>query len=232
VAEDLAGRRPLAVTVAESSVEGQVDFVRAAAGLGARWVILQPPPVRGVPEAELVRFFGAVADRAEVPVALQIAPEYLGIGMTAAGLCTLARAHPNVRILKLEASPVAIARLREATEGVFDLFNGQAGIGLTEGFRAGAVGFIPGVETIDVTARIFDHMAAGRDEEADRLYAEVLPLLVFLMESIDTFLVYGKVVLGRRLGLAETAARPPASPATAFGLALAARYADRLGPLG
>jgi 4-hydroxy-tetrahydrodipicolinate synthase len=231
VAEDLGGRRPLAVTVAEASIDGQVEFVRAAAGLGASWILLQPPPVRGVPEGELVRFFGAVADKATLPIGLQIAPEYLGIGMSVDGLRALARAHPNVKILKVEASAVTIARLKEATEGAFDLFNGRAGIEMTESLRAGAVGIIPGAESVDVLARIFDEMAAGRDGEADRLYADILPMLVFLMESIDTFLVYGKPLLGRRLGLSETAARPPASPASPFGLELSQRYADRLGPL-
>lgn len=231
VAEDLAGRRPLAVTVAEASIPGQVDFVRAAEGLGAGWVLLQPPPVRGVPESELVRFFGAVADKVSIPVGLQIAPEYLGIGMSAEGMRALARAHPNVKILKVEASAVTIARLIEVTEGAFDLFNGRAGIDMIETVRAGGVGIIPGAESVDVLVRIFDHLAAGRDEEAERLYADILPMLVFLMETIDTFLVYGKPLLGRRLGLSETAPRPPASPASAFGLTLAQRFADRLGPL-
>src|SRR5947209_6893634 len=81
-AEDIAGKAPLSVTVAEASVDGQVEFVRAAKGVGASWVILQPPRVLNVPEIELIRFFGAVAERAEVPVGIQNAPEYLGIGIT------------------------------------------------------------------------------------------------------------------------------------------------------
>ena len=61
-AEDLDGRLPLAVTISEPNVAGQVAFVRAAAEAGADWAILQPPPVRNMPEAEYIRFFGAVAD--------------------------------------------------------------------------------------------------------------------------------------------------------------------------
>ena len=47
-AEAVAKRLPLAVTVAEPSVHGQVAFVRAARDAGADWVILQPPPVAGL----------------------------------------------------------------------------------------------------------------------------------------------------------------------------------------
>ena len=79
VAEDLGGRLPLAVTVSEPNVAGQVAFLRAAAAVGADWAILQPPPVRGMPEAEYIRFFGAVADGSELPIAIQNAPQYIGI---------------------------------------------------------------------------------------------------------------------------------------------------------
>jgi 4-hydroxy-tetrahydrodipicolinate synthase len=232
VAEDVAGRLPLSVTVAEASIDGQIEFARAAADLGARWVVLQPPPVRGVPEAELARFFAAVAEKSPLPVGLQIAPEYLGVGFSAEGLRHLGRSHPNIKILKLEMSAVGLARLREITEGTYDIFNGRAGIEMTDCLRAGAVGIIPGAESADVLARIYEHMVGGNEAEADRLYSGLLPMLVFLMESIDTFLVHGKRVLAHRLESDCTATRPPAAPATAFGLSLARRFADRLGPLG
>ena len=51
------------------------------------------------------------------------------------------------------------------------------------------------------------------------------------MESMDTFLVYGKPVLGHRLGITEIQPRIPSTPASAFGLAMAKRYADALGKL-
>lgn len=234
VAEDLAGRLPLAVTVAEPNVEGQVEFTGAAADLGAGWVILQPPPVKGVPETEFLRFFGAVAERSPVPVAIQIAPEYLGVDLSHAGLRSLNRNHPNVALLKVEASAVAIHRLLEETDGAFDVFNGRAGVEITDALRAGCVGVIPGAECVDVLVRIFDTLRKGTAEgeaEAERLYHDVAPLLVFLEESIDTLLVYGKLLLARRLGLDNGAVRPPSTPPTSFGVAIVDRHADRLGTL-
>ena len=62
-AEDLRGRLPLAVTVNEMNVTGQVEIVRLAAEVKADWVILQPPPVKNVSEGELVSFLGAVAEK-------------------------------------------------------------------------------------------------------------------------------------------------------------------------
>ena len=108
VAEDMAGI-PLAVTVAETSVPGQIDFVKAAAAVGANWAILQPPLVKHVPESELMRFFGAIADASPIPIGIQNAPEYLGIGLSHAGILALHRRHPNVAIVKLEATALSIA---------------------------------------------------------------------------------------------------------------------------
>lgn len=234
VIEDVGGAAPVAVTVAENSVLGQVDFVREAGRLGAGWVILQPPPSKGVPELELIRFFGAVAEKSPIPVGIQNAPEYLGYGLSNAGLKTLNKQHPNVLIAKLEAPAIALRRLIEEVDGAIDVFNGRAGIELIDGMRGGAVGFIPGGESFDILTGIFNDFAAGTPERqaaAEKAYAEILPLLVALMESIDTFLVYGKAVLGRRLGISETASRAPASPPTPFGLELVLRYAARCGTL-
>jgi len=234
VAEDIGGQVPLTVTVAETSVGGQIEFVKAAAAVGAKWAILQPPLVKHVPESELIRFFGAVADGSPIPIAIQNAPEYLGIGLSNAGVKTLHRAHPNFSIIKLEATAISIASLLNDVEGELDVFNGRDGIEMLDSMRAGAVGIIPGGEAFDVLARAFDHMASGTEAgiaEAERLYATVLPLLILLMESMDTFLVYGKPVLGHRLGIAETKPRLPSTPPSAFGLATAKRYAEMLGKL-
>ena len=230
-AEDVGQRLPLAVTIAESSVAGQAAFVRAAASAGADWVILQPPPVRNLPEVEYIRFFGAVAEHAQLPVAIQNAPEYIGIGVSNAGLATLHRNHPNVVAVKAECAALGVARLIEETEGVFRVFNGRGGLELTDNLRAGCAGMIPGVESADVQAAIYDLMYRGRREDEERAgdsYRDLLPLLVFLMQSLDTLLCYGKRLAARRLGLENVHDRSPALRPTPLGLANLDRHAARL----
>ena len=71
---------------------------------------------------------------------------------------------------------------------------------------------IPGFETSDVQARIFDLMGSdGKEDEerADALYADLLPLLVFLMQSLDTLMCYGKRLAARRLGLGACTTAAP-----------------------
>lgn len=232
VAEDLRGRLPLSVTISENTMAGQVEMARAAAAAGAAWVVLQPPPVRGAPEAELLRFYGAVADKVALPVGIQNAPEYIGMGVSNRGFAELNRQHPNVAILKAEGPAATyIAPLVAETGGVFRLFNGRNGIDLTDSLRAGCHGIIPGVETADVQARLYELMQQKNEAQADAEFATLLPLLSFLMQSIDHLLCYGKRLAARRLGLGTVHDRTPAQQPTPFALRVMHHWSAALPPL-
>ncbi len=231
VAESLKGRLALAVTIAEPSVEGQISFGRAAAQCGAQWLVLQPPPVPGLGEDELLRFFGAVADGVTLPVAIQNAPQFLGTGLSKRALAALRRNHPNVSLLKAEGPPTYLERLIDETEGAFRVFNGRAGMELTESLRVGCDGLIPGAETADLQAAIFDLMRADDEVEAELCFQSLLPLLVFLMESIPHLLCYGKRLAARRMALGEVFDRAPAQAPTEYGLDLLDRLSVNLGSM-
>jgi 4-hydroxy-tetrahydrodipicolinate synthase len=231
-AEAVNRRVPLAVTVAEPSVHGQAEFIHAAQDAGADWFILQPPAAAaGLGEAELLRFYGSVAERVDAPIALQNAAQYLGVQLSNASLKILTRNHANVCLLKGEAPAHVIQRLIEDTEGAYRVFNGRGGLELPDNLRGGCVGMIPAPECFEVQVRIYDLMRAGNEAEAERLYREILPLITFLMSSIDTFLCYGKRLTARRLGIAEVHDRAPCQHPTPFGLAMLERLAGGLGPL-
>ena len=231
VAEQNAGRVPLSVTIAESNVTGQTEAVKHAAEAGAGWVVLQPPPVKGASEAELIRFYGAVADSSPVPVGIQNAPEYIGIGMSDQGFATLNNNHPNVSIIKAEGPALYIDGLAKTTKGAFKLLNGRNGMEHVDSLRAGCSGMIPGVETVDIHVAIYEAYMSGDEREADHIFAANLPLINFLMTSIDHLLCYGKRLAARRLGLAEPNDRAPAQQPTDFGLEILDRWSKEMGSL-
>ena len=111
VAHDLRGRLPFAVTVADGNVADMILSAQFAEMAGAAWLILQPPrpPITG---AQLIRFFADVARAVSIPVAIQNAPEFLGIGMTPAELLALHEVQPNICVVKAESTAVGVARTR------------------------------------------------------------------------------------------------------------------------
>jgi 4-hydroxy-tetrahydrodipicolinate synthase len=231
VAVDLGGRLPLAVTVFGNSVEEQVGFARYARRLGASWVILQPPRIPDAGDKELVPFFAAVMAQLDMTVAVQNAPEYIGIGLSDDGVARLAQSQPNFTVLKGEGSVLHIRQVIERTEGKLAVFNGRAGLELIDNLRAGCAGMIPGVDMVDRQARIFDLMRAGDEAEAEALYREILPAIVFVMQSVEHLVCYGKRLAAARLGLDPVHDRAPSLAPTTFGLQCVRRYANGLGLL-
>lgn len=235
VGEMIARRVPYAVTVGEPSIAGQIAFSRAAQAAGADWVILQPPSIKGFPEAELVRFFGTVADALDIPVAVQNNPVNLDVSLSVAGLVSLARQHPNITLLKGEGFSVDIARAIDETGGHFDVFGGHGGKEFPALMRSGGAGLIPAPDCLAVQVRMYELMRENTPAawvEAERLHREILPLIVFMTHAVPSLLTYGKMLFARKLGLMEPLAqRSPALPPTAFGIAETIRFAEHVAGL-
>lgn len=230
LAEDVGGRLPIAITVFGATPAEQIAYVKVAADLGAAWVILQPPQGNPIDEPDLISFFGEVMDASPIPVAIQNAPQYLGVGLSDDGLHTLCRNHANFKLLKGEAPSLQIADTIQAVDGALAVFNGRGGLEITDNLRAGCAGLIPAPECADIQVRIYQLMQAGDEAEAERQYEKILPLITFLMQSVDQFLCYGKRLTARRLGLGEVFDREPCQRPTELGLAILERYGRDLGP--
>ncbi|HWA20465.1 MAG TPA: dihydrodipicolinate synthase family protein [Devosia sp.] len=227
---DVAGRKPVAVTLADGNATDMIESARFARDVGASWLILQPPRPPAS-SADLLAFFGAAADSVDCPVGIQNAPEFLGIGLSAADLAELNRRHKNVVLVKAETTAVGVGRVVDELNGKIRVFNGRAGLELTDNYRAGVDGMIPGIETIDLQVAIERAMRAGKEDEAENLYRLLLPTVCFIMQTLSHFLVYGKLVAALRLGIAPSATRAPSDIATPLGESWARRFAADLGPL-
>ena len=228
VAEDVAGRVPTYFTIFGNSVAEQIAQVRHAESVKAAYVILQPPSAGSYAGAEYIRFFGRVSDATALPVAIQNAPAYMGRGLTGEEIRDLVKQHPNVKLLKGEGPVVDIKNVIEITQGRLPVFNGRGGLELTDNFRAGCAGMILVPPTLDRSVAIWRMLEAGQDDTAERTYADVLPSIVFIMQSIENLVCYGKRIYGARAGI-EIFDRAPALRPTAHGLDMVRRHAARLG---
>src|SRR5882672_554047 len=229
VTQDVGGAVPIAVTVSEPQAQAQAEFANGAKGQGARWLILQPPPERGMPESWYADFFAAVMERVQLPCAIQNAPEYFGVGLGPESIAALHDRCPNFILVKGEGPVLAVRSVIEAVRGGLAVFNGRGGLELPDNLRAGCAGMIPAADTFDYQVRIFELMrrATERDERAaQEIYQRILPAIVFTLQSLDTLICYGKRIAALRLGLSDVHDRAPSLAPTEFGMDCARRYAD------
>lgn len=233
--EDSGGGLPLAVTISGATIDAQRDFASFAVAQGATWLILQPPaPAAGEtprPEAFYFDFFAAVMQGFDVPVGIQNAPEYLGVGLSPESLERLAAQCPNFRLLKGEGPSIVLAETVARVGHLMPVLNGRGGLELLDNLRAGCAGMIVAPDCFDWQQRIYEAFSNGDDALAEQLYREVLPVIVFVMQSLDTLICYGKRIAAWRMGFEVEYDRDMTLQPTRFGLEAARRFAQRLGPL-
>ncbi len=230
VAKRIDGRKPLLATVFGNTITEQIEFSKRAIQSGASALMLQPPSQK-IDDAKLVDFFSEIIAAVDCPVGIQNAPEFLGFGLSNQSLIALANDHENFTIAKLECNAVNLESIASELGDSVMLFNGRCGLELPDNLRAGASGLIPAIDTVDKTSEIFAEFTTGNEEWADKLYADLLPVLCFIMQGIPHFLTYGKMLAAARLGIELGGSREPSLPATDFGTACIRRFLKHLGPL-
>ncbi len=228
-AADMAGAVPLSVTVSGNSVEAQRRIARYSLDRGARCLILQPPSAGTYSGETYVDFFARVADGIDATFAVQNAPQYLGRSLTNAQLSRLRARNPGFSVVKAETSAVDLAVLIDELGADVTVLNGRGGLEMTDCLAAGAHGFILAPDSIDHARRIFDLWMSGDRDAAASAYASLLPATVFMMQSIEHLICYGKRIFGFRAGI-QIHDRPPALLPTDFGLQCARHWADQMKP--
>ena len=230
VAKRIDGRKPLLATVYGDTITEQIEFSKQAIQSGTSALMLQPPSQK-MDDAKLVDFFSEIISAVDCPVGIQNAPEFLGFGLSNESLIALANDNENFTIAKLECNAVNLETVASDLGDSVMLFNGRCGLELPDNLRAGACGLIPAIDTVDKTSEIFTEFTTGNEELADKLYADLLPVLCFIMQGIPHFLTYGKMLAAARLGIELGGSREPSLLATDFGTACIRRFLKHLGPL-
>ena len=229
VAKDVAGRVPLGFTIYGQSVAEQIALIRHAEGVGADWLILQPPMVGSYGAPEYLDFFGRVMASTDLPVAIQNAPQYLGRGLSDDDIQRLRAAHPNFTLIKSEATAAECARLIETAGPLFQVFNGRGGQEMIACLDAGCTGFLLAPDLVDYGVRVMNLYDDGDHAGALALHQQTLPAIGFVMQSIEHLICYGKRLFTERAGM-ESHDRAPALRPDRAGLALVEALASALGP--
>ncbi|MGZ8687507.1 MAG: dihydrodipicolinate synthase family protein [Gaiellaceae bacterium] len=215
IVDEVAGSVPVFVGAGAPSIRASVELARHAEQAGASCIVLPAPLGGSVGKDALVDYFVRVAASVSIPVMIQDAPAYLGVGLGPELVRRIGAAAENVRLVKLEAGPVEIGNWIVSLGDEFAVWGGDGGIYLLDCVRSGAVGIIPGGDLVDRLVEVYEADARGDSSLAEERFREILPVLVFEMQhSIDHYNTCAKHVLVRRGVLENPGLRPPA---TTFG---------------
>ena len=205
--------------------------LRQAEGVGADWLILQPPAVGAYDAGEYLDFFARVMAETALPVAIQNAPQYLGRGLSDNDIAGLRARCPNFTLIKSEATAAECARLIAASGAGLAVFNGRGGQEMIACLEAGCDGFLLAPDLVDYAVRVMALWDGGDRDGALALHEATLPAIGHVMRSIEHLICYGKRLYALRAGL-QVHDRAPSMRPDAAGMAETAGLAQALGPFG
>ena len=229
IVDEVAGAVPVFVGAGAPSVRASVELARYAEHAGASCVVLPAPMGGALGDAALVDYFARIAAAVSLPVMIQDAPAYLGVGLGPEIVRQIGAVAENVRLVKLEAGPVEMSDWIDRLGADFAIWGGDGGVYLLDCVRTGAAGIIPGVDLVDRIVRVYEMDARGDSALAEEHFSEILPILVFEMQrSIDHYNACAKRVLVHRGVLNNAGLRAPASALGAVSRTLLDRHLARL----
>ncbi|WP_072805946.1 dihydrodipicolinate synthase family protein [Rhodococcoides yunnanense] len=204
---------PIIAGVSGGSTVTALEQARAAADGSADQVMVLPPcPTKPSP-AQVLEFYGDVADGAGVPVMVQDAVGVTGVTLDVSAISQLAQIS-GVTSIKVESPPTppkiaAISKDRDSNNGDLVVLGGLNAQSLIEEYDNGAVGTMPACEFSDVLRPILDSLAAGRRDDARAAFNRLLPLIHLGVRPGMAWAVHKEVLLRRGI-IASAAVRLPA----------------------
>jgi dihydrodipicolinate synthase/N-acetylneuraminate lyase len=225
IVEEVGGAVPVFVGVGAPSTRASIELARHAELTGVDCVVVPPPLGTGLGVDALFDYFVRIAAAVSVPVMIQDAPAYLGIGIGPDLIGRIGAGAANVRLVKLEAGPSELSHWIDRLGPEFSIWGGDGGMYLLDCLRSGAAGIIPGVDLIDLLVRVYEAELRGESALAEERLRDLLPILVFEMQhSIDHFNACAKRVLVHRGVLAHPGLRAPAGTLAASSARLLDRH--------
>lgn len=225
----VADRVPVIIGTSSGTTSEARQLTEAAAAAGAAAVMVAPPVSPGIARDALLEHYTEVA-RAAAPcwVMVQDAPAFVGVSLDADFIRSLASECVNVRYAKTEAVPVG-EKTRELAAASPDvgIFAGLAGLNCVEALDAGAQGLIAGCELSETWLSLCEAHGNGDRKRALEIYTAVLPLIAFMMQSLDFGIACSKELL-RRKGILSSASLRTSSPLGAWSLSVLQEHAQAI----
>ena len=171
------GRIPVVVGTSHSGTRATAELAASAERQGADAVMVAPHKEPVPSEQRIFDHFRAVAAATDLPIVLQDHPGSTEVHMSVALILQMVQEIPTVACIKQEAvpSPPRIAALKAGLDRDVPILTGLGALYGGFEIQAGADGFMTGFAFPEILMAM---VAAGADD-AWRIYAKYLPLIVF-----------------------------------------------------
>ena len=205
-----AGKIPVVAGIAESSTARAVRAVRDYAKAGAAGFMIMPPMVYRPDADEADAFFRAVGGASDLPWMLYNNPIAYTVDITPARLAEYADVPNLVAVKESSADPRRITEIRLLLGDRFALFAGvddlivESAINGIDGWVAGS-----GIAFPAENQRLWEHLRAGRWDEARALFRWFSPLMK--LDTFPKFVQYIKLMV-QEVGLGSEWVREPRRP--------------------
>lgn len=213
VCQGVRERGFVVISVGAESTAEACELAQHAQSHGADAVMAIPPIATKLSSPASRDYFAAIAGSVSIPLVVQDASGYVGAAISLDVYLQLLEQFGTERIFfKPEANPLGpnLSRLRDATQGEAQIFEGSGGINLVDCFRRGIQGTMPGTELLDAIIALWKALQA---EDEERIYRIALPVgtLVTLQLSagLDGFLAIEKYLMKKRGIFPNTIQRQP-----------------------
>ena len=230
VAENSNSNLPTAVTIQGNSFKEYLKLIDIAKQNEADWIILQPLIQKKTTDKDCFNFFKKLIPYTNGSiVGIQNAKEYLGVGLSAKEIIYLYKEYNNFRAIKGESSSVFMQKEIEQYPNSLKVFNGRGGQEIVDNFLIGCDGIVPALDGADKFLKIYKFIKNNNILKANSEYSKILPSIIFIMQSINTMICYGKRVCGYRMGVKNIYDRKPFLEPSDYGIKKSKQIAKELG---
>lgn len=204
------GQVPVLINIAEQTTKGAINAAHKAEEDGANALMMLPPMRYKANDAEVVAYFGAVAQETSLPIMVYNNPVDYKIEVTLDMFKNILQ-YNNIKAVKESTRDISnVTRIKNAFGDRLKIMCGVDTLAL-ESLLMGADGWIAGL--VDAfpaeTVAIYELQRVGRIEEAIAIYRWFLPLLEL---DINPQLVQNIKLAEVQEGIGSEYVRPPRLP--------------------
>ncbi len=177
-AKEVAGDKPVLLTVAEDSTRAAAALAQAAHAAGADGIMLLPAMRYVSDERETINHYQRVADASPLPIMIYNNPIAYGVNITPEMYQVMAAEPKFVAIKESSGDIRTLTNVINAVGSRYAIFSGVDDLAL-ESIVMGADGWVAGLVVAfpKETVAIYKLAKAGRLEEARAIYRWFAPLL-------------------------------------------------------